>query len=164
MSVRTPGRLVLTFILVFFGFGGIAIDTNASHLFNLAWPPHARYHLVMQFVAFSALGTIGLWCVWRPGRDGLLHLRLAALIPIVLIGSFFVDALVPTNSTLYEPDLTVLRVLGVAVPPNIAAGTLALLSMPWAYRSARRALHPAGGVQTPRQENNSSLHLQEDAS
>lgn len=60
MSARNPGRLVLTLISLFFGFGGIAIDANATHLFNPTWPPHTRYHLVMQFVAFAALGAISL--------------------------------------------------------------------------------------------------------
>lgn len=166
MSARNPGRLTLTFILLFFGFGGIAIDANATHLFNPGWPPHVRYHLVMQFVAFAALGAIGLWCLWRPGRDGLLHLRIAVIIPVLLIGSFYIAALVPTTSALHAPDMPALRVLGVAVPPNIAAGTLALVCMPWAYRSARRALdaYPNTKTQTPHQDSNPSLQLQENAS
>lgn len=135
-----PGRLVLTLILVFFGFGDVLIDGNATHLFNPGWPPHARYHLVMQFVAFAALGGLGLHFLWRPGREALLHLKLAALIPVALIGSLYVAALVPTTSTLYGADLAVPHVLGLALPPNLLAGTLALLCMPFAYRSARRAL------------------------
>lgn len=164
MSTRNPGRLILTFILVFFGFGGILIDGNATHLFNPAWPPHARYHLVMQFVAFAGLGAIGLWCLWWPSREAVLHLRIAALIPVLLIGSFYIAALVPTTSALHAPDMPALHVLGVAVPPNVAAGTITLVCLPWAYRSARRALHPRGGVQAPRQESNTAMHLQEDAS
>lgn len=135
-----PGRLVLTFILIFFGFGDVPIDGNATHLFNPEWPPHARYHLVMQFVAFAALGALGLWFLWRPSREPLLHLRLAALIPAALIGSLYVAALVPTTGLLYEPNMPVLRVLGVGLPPNLLAGTLALMALPLAYRSARRGL------------------------
>jgi hypothetical protein len=138
--VRNPGRIVLTFILVFFGFGDVLIDGNATHLYNPDWPPHARYHLVMQFVAFAALGALGLLLLWRPGRDGLFRLRVAALIPVALIGSLYLAALVPTTSTLYEADMDALRVLGVALPPNLLAGMLALVCVPFAYRSARRAL------------------------
>jgi len=165
MFARNPGRLVLTFILLFFGFGGIAIDANATHLFNPAWPPHARYHLVMQFVAFAALGAIGLWCLWRPGHDGLLHLRIAVIIPVLLIGSFYIAALVPTTSALHAPDMPVLHVLGVAVAPNIMAGTGALVCLPWAYRSARHALdtHVNNVVQTSHRESNTPMQWQEDA-
>ena len=137
---RNPGRLVLSVILIFFGFGDVLIDGNATHLLNPDWPPHARYHLVMQFVAFAALGALGLLFLWRPGRDGKLHLRVAALIPVALIGSLYLAALVPTTSKLYETDMAALRVLGVALPPNLLAGTLALVCVPFAYRSARRTL------------------------
>lgn len=140
IQLSHPGRLVLTLILLFFGFGGILIDGNATHLFNPAWPPHARYHLVMQFVAFAALGGLGMWLLWRSGHDALLHLRVAVLICVVLIGSLYVAAFVPGTSTLYESELEVLRVQGVALPPNLLAGTLALLFVPFAYRSTRLAL------------------------
>lgn len=100
MSIRNPGQLILTCILLFFGLGSITIDGNATHLFNPAWSPHARYHLVMQ-----------------------------------------------------------------AVTPNIMAGTLALLCLPWAYRSARRTLdaHVNNRIQTSHQESSTPMPLQEDA-
>ena len=151
MPALNPGRVVLAIALVFFGFGGIGVDGNATHLFNPAWPPHARYHLVMQFVSFAALGAIGLWLLWRPGRDAQVQQRVAALIPAVLIGSFYAAALVPTTSALYEPGMDVLRVLGLEVPPNVLVGTILLLCLPFAYRSARRALD--GGLRKrPREE------------
>ncbi|BDP41660.1 hypothetical protein DAETH_16290 [Deinococcus aetherius] len=127
LPTLNPGRLVLTPILVF--FGDVLIDGNATHPFNPhpfdpQWPPHARSHLVMGFVAFAALGALGLWFLWRPGQEALLYLRLAALIPMALVDSLYVAALVPTTVLLYEPGLPVLRVLGVGLPPNLLAGTL----------------------------------------
>ena len=152
MPLLNPGRLALTLGLLFLGLAGVFVDGNATHLFNPAWPPHARYHLVMQFVSFAALGAIGLWLLWRPGRDALLHLRIAALIPAVLIGSFYAAALVPTTGALYGPGMDVLRVLGVEVPPNVLVGTIVLLCLPFAYRSARRALLAGRSGRQPREE------------
>ncbi|MEF2279511.1 hypothetical protein V3W47_14510 [Deinococcus sp. YIM 134068] len=61
---------------------------------------------------------------------------------MALIGFLYVAALVPTTSTLYEPDMPVMRAFGVGLPPNLLAGTLALAALPFAYRLARRALTP----------------------
>src|ERR1700752_187444 len=48
-------------------------DLNAAHVFNPAWPPHARFHNATGWgtVAWSQL--IALWLLWRPGQQASDH-------------------------------------------------------------------------------------------
>ena len=41
------------------------LEWNASHVFNLAWPAHARFHEVWQLCTNALLGGLALWFVWR---------------------------------------------------------------------------------------------------
>lgn len=46
--------------------GGFAADWNRTHLFNPAWPPHARFHDAMTVSLGALLGGVALYAL----RDG----------------------------------------------------------------------------------------------
>ena len=44
------------------------LEVGPTHVFNPAWPGHARLHEVWQLIANSTLGLLALWLAWRRGR------------------------------------------------------------------------------------------------
>lgn len=54
----------------------VAVDLNATHLFNPDWPGHAKLHDAMSFIMSMGLGGGALWLIWNPERrrGGLLGL------------------------------------------------------------------------------------------
>ena len=66
--------LVTTVIIV-----AVADVFNSTHLFNLSWPAHARFHIGMQFTTL-VLVSLASFYGWKR------HLNsLAALAPITLL-------------------------------------------------------------------------------
>lgn len=52
----------------FTAVGGFAADWNRTHLFNPAWPPHARFHDAMTISLGALLGGTSLYAL-RAGSD-----------------------------------------------------------------------------------------------
>jgi hypothetical protein len=48
--------------------GGFAADWNRTHLFNPAWPAHARFHDAMTISLGALLGAVSLYAL-RDGRE-----------------------------------------------------------------------------------------------
>jgi len=63
----------------------LGLEINASHVFNPAWPAHARLHEVWQLVTHFALGVFCLWLAWYQQQ-----LRIAAIISIIVMGGVVV--------------------------------------------------------------------------
>jgi hypothetical protein len=55
------GKFILSFVLVVGGVVATAVDWNASHLFNPAWHPHARFHGALFLLLLDATSLIVLW-------------------------------------------------------------------------------------------------------
>lgn len=73
------------------------LEWNASHVFNLAWPAHARFHEVWQLCTNAMLGGLALWLVWRRS-----DLFLAAAITSCIMGGILL-----TNSLSDQLGLSV---------------------------------------------------------
>lgn len=60
-------RIAVTLGVLVFGALLPILEIGPTHVFNPAWPPHARLHEVWQLVTNSALTALCLWLVWRRG-------------------------------------------------------------------------------------------------
>ena len=40
------------------------LEINASHVFNMQWPAHAKFHEVWQLATHIMLGGLALWLTW----------------------------------------------------------------------------------------------------
>lgn len=62
MNRRKIGTRLLQGVGLGTAFGGLVADWNKTHVFNPAWPPHARFHSsVIVFTGlFAGLGTLFL--------------------------------------------------------------------------------------------------------
>jgi Family of unknown function (DUF6640) len=104
--------------------GSLIADWNQTHVFNPAWSPHARFHEVAYLCLTVGASAIGLWLLWR--RSAAPEVGVAAWVPVLAVGSFFVAELVP-GAHLDDQPGQVPRLLGM--PANLLiAGLLSALS------------------------------------
>ncbi|MCG7389853.1 hypothetical protein [Pantoea sp. ACRSB] len=62
-------------------------DSNATHMTNPRWVPHARFHVVWQVMSYIGFALIALWLIWGMEFDG--HLWLAAAMSAAAYAGFF---------------------------------------------------------------------------
>lgn len=76
-------KCALTFCALLFGAVVPYLEINATHVFNPAWPPHARLHEVWQLATNS---TIAIYCIWMLWFRA--NVRLPAWLTIMVTGGF----------------------------------------------------------------------------
>lgn len=139
------GRLLLSFAIISVAMAPLTADLNETHIFNDAWPPHARFHTAVLLFTSAGLSVIGLWLLWRKTSEFRTHVFLAMLIPVLSWGSFFLALLIPGTGAEDVPG-ELPRVAGL--PLNLfVAMVLVLLSMVawWMSASSYGALKAERG-------------------
>ena len=65
--MRMPifSRNLYTFTAIFMALTSHLADYNDSHLFNPAWPPHAKFHDGMTLSLSILLGLMTILFAWR---------------------------------------------------------------------------------------------------
>lgn len=131
MAVRDiVGRLLLSVAVISVVTAPLAADLNETHIFNDAWPPHARFHNAVVVFTSSGLTLIGLWLLWRKTSEFRTHLFLAMLIPVVSWGAFFPALLIPGTGVEDVPG-ELPRVLGMALNLFVALMFVLLSLVGW---------------------------------
>jgi len=59
------------------------LEINETHVFNPAWPEHARLHEVWQLCVHALFSGVCLWLVWVRREE-----RFASLLALAMTGSF----------------------------------------------------------------------------
>jgi hypothetical protein len=62
-------RLILSGAAIGTIIGTGRADLNATHVFNPAWPPHARFHNATGWGTVTGSQLLALWLLWRPGQQ-----------------------------------------------------------------------------------------------
>ena len=70
------GRVILTILAVGTIVSPFLADWNATHIYNPAWPPHAKFHNAQTMSMAVLLGLTALFFTWR--RDAGLATSLLA--------------------------------------------------------------------------------------
>lgn len=142
------GRRLLRGVAVATALGGFAADWNRTHLFNPAWPPHAKLHDAWTLVLGVALGGTALWLLREgphgegpdgagPGGDGR-DLALGALLPAAFwAGQGAAFAFPGTGGLAAEFPGLVPRVGGVLLDERVASAVMVSVSAA-GYALARR--------------------------
>ena len=115
------GKLLITVTLLVTLVGPVLADWNESHVFNPQWPSHARFHEVAYLCSAVGFSVVGLWLLWRPSREPAIGVTVAALVPVVTWGSFYIAEIVP-GSHFEDHAGHVPRLLGV--PLNLLFGAV----------------------------------------
>src|SRR5262245_4214563 len=134
------GKAILTFVLVAGAIISTAVDWNATHLFNPAWHPHARFHGALFLMILDATTLIALWLLWRRSPEPEIGITVSALFAAAVWTPFFyIEALVPGSSLLASDDVPVVKVGGMALAPNLIIAVVLVLLTVVSYWLARRA-------------------------
>jgi hypothetical protein len=64
LSRSSSGRILLTIVALFTAISPYVFDWNDTHIYNPAWPPHAKFHNAQTMVLGAFLGLLSLYCVW----------------------------------------------------------------------------------------------------
>ena len=62
-------RLVLTGLAIGTIIGTGRADLNRTHVFNPAWPPHARFHGAAGWGTVACSQLLAVWLLWRPSQQ-----------------------------------------------------------------------------------------------
>lgn len=142
------GRLLLSVAIISVAMAPLTADLNETHIFNDAWPPHARFHTAVVLFTSSGLSLIGLWLLWRKTSDLRTHLFLAMLIPVLCWGSFFPALLIP-GTRVEDVSGELPRVAGLPLNLFVALMFVLLSVLGWLLSvSCHRAGHAARGQQS----------------
>lgn len=124
------GRIIVTVVAIFTAIAAHLADWSASHLFNPAWPPHAKFHNG-QTLAFSILACLlCLWFAWRRGGDQ--HTNALAAIAIAsLYWLTQAAAILYPGSAFFDPvfDDPALYLVGLPIQAIIQIAALVLLGL-----------------------------------
>lgn len=132
MSRRArAARLLLTFAAIGTLVGPVGADLNQSHVFNPEWPPHARFHSVASLAMTSGFSLIAMWLVWRRSHEPAISMMVAAAVPILAWGSFFIALVVP-GAAVEDHSETLARLGGIPINVVVAALFTALAILGYA--------------------------------
>jgi len=122
-------KILITVVSISLPVGGWFFDVvklPPTHLFNPAWPPHARYHSACWLFAITLAAMGSLWLLWGnyTERNSRLAIWSAGFLPGFFYLSFLLALLIP-GTTAWNDGETPFQLL----PPQviIAAGMLVVL-------------------------------------
>ena len=86
-------RISLTISAFLFAVGPVVVDLSSSHVFNEAWPPHARFHMVWLLAVLAVAGLATFAGAWLLKADQSRLFRLITLPGWMVLIPFFVAVL-----------------------------------------------------------------------
>ena len=121
-------------------FAGLlpVLEINATHLFNPAWPEHARLHEAWQLLTNASISLVAAACVWTQRAP-----RLGIALALIVCGSFLIAWVLGDlyGGSMLHTDGTQMAVAGINVAVLIVSAITGLLSMSWI--SLARTTDPA---------------------
>jgi hypothetical protein len=131
------GRILLSVVAIFTGATAALADFNATHVFNPAWMPHARFHGTVSVFLALGLAAIALVLIWGGGRQSAFQLKVAAAVTGLYFTAFLPATVMP-GTALVDPGFHIPHVAGI--PFNLVAALVCLAVTAVGYKLARREL------------------------
>ncbi|MFE1959375.1 DUF6640 family protein [Streptomyces sp. NPDC059479] len=71
----TAGRVLISLAAVTTAVGPYLADWNRTHIYNPAWPPHAKFHNAQTMSTGVALGALTVYNIWNPNGNAKHNLK-----------------------------------------------------------------------------------------
>ncbi len=84
------GRVFMSVAIVMASFIPLLVDLSPTHVFNTAWPAHARLHEVWLLSTGAMVGLMALYLIWFNRNNRALGIAMASLLMSCVLGGFFV--------------------------------------------------------------------------
>lgn len=123
MAKKMLAKACVTFGVLVYALVIPYLEINPSHVFNDAWPPHARLHEVWQLTTHCALGLLAVWLAWWRDEVGVASLLNVCVMGGVLVAHVLADGY---GGSIHSGNLES-AVLGVPVAV-FAAGIVVVLA------------------------------------
>jgi hypothetical protein len=121
-------RVLLSIVLVSTAVVSVAVDWNATHIFNPEWHPHAKFHDVVMLWLLSGMSIMALWLLWRRSTEPDIAYTVAMLVPVVFWSPFFFTTLaIPGTSLQADLKEAPPMVAGIPIYPNVAVATVSVV-------------------------------------
>ena len=126
--MRRISRILLSVVLVSTAVVSVAVDWNASHIFNPEWHPHAKFHDVVMLWLLSGCSIMALWLLWRRSAEPAIAYTVAMLVPVIFWSPFFFTTLlVPGTSLKADPKEALPVLAGITIYPNVAIAAISVI-------------------------------------
>ena len=126
------------------GIFAVADMFRDTHLWNPAWPGHARFHLGIQFTSLSLLAAVGTYFLLRRKEVSRAELVIGTLAPATFWPGLFVAALIP-GADVYSTEGA--RQNGYPANLAVAGFMVALTALGWMW-SVRGGAPSKGGPES----------------
>lgn len=137
------GKALIALVAAETAIGPFVADWNETHIYNPAWPPHAKFHNAQTITLAVDMTALSLWQLWKPGPDTRSRLRWASLFASLFFltqipAVFFPGAAVVDDGNPVQP----FDVLGIQVNQVTASAAIILPLLGTGYALAIRQLPP----------------------
>ncbi len=130
MLMPLPSRVIYTFIGITLPIGSFWADYNETHIFNPAWPPHAKFHDGQTLSMSVLLGLMTIFFAWRTSADRISTIVAASGFAAVYWISQGASIFYP-GTAFFDPQFVTPNSfpLGIALQVYIEAGYLILTAL-----------------------------------
>jgi hypothetical protein len=121
MTRTTVGLGLLTGLGAFIAISAIVFDFTSTHLYNPAWPAHARFHGYLSVARTVLIMAVGVALAWGPVRAGdrrgwaVLALLLLGWLAIWFVAPLAVPGTIDRLDLWFATALTPLVLLGLGL-------------------------------------------------
>ncbi len=133
------GKALLSFSLVTGALVSVGVDWNQSHLFNPAWPGHARFHDAAMLNLLVGVSAVALWLLWRKSSEPIIGQKVALLVPVIFWSAFFWVTWVIPGTDLAAREEDHLHLGSITYYPNVIVAAFYVTVSVVGYWLCRRA-------------------------
>src|SRR5262245_37810344 len=146
MTRRRVSVALFTFISIFLAVSAYAADWNETHIYNLRWPPPAKFHNAQTMLLGTLLAGMTLSFTWRSRVDPNTNLMAAAAYWVALCLSITFPGTAFLDPEFDNPSRHVLGLPGNLFVAIVSLLVIALAAWLGFTRRAPRLMEQVGGV------------------